>query len=520
MFLAIFLALVVSCAGAGSRTNLVVQTESGAVLGASSSGVESFKGIPYAAPPVGALRWHAPMPPENWADVRDATDFVHDCMQIEYPTELSPLQTGPSEDCLYLNVWRPAGTEAGAKLPILVWIHGGGFVNGGTSAPPYSGAPMAKKGLVVVSMNYRMGRFGFFAHPAISAAKEGPVGNWGFMDQMAALEWVQRNADAFGGDADAVTIMGESAGGMSVLTLMGAPEARDIFHGAIVMSGVGRSLGPTRQLTEDLPGIPSSETIGVRFAESLGIEGTGPDALKRLRSLSAEDVLGDLYVRNMGVENYAGSAVDGITVVDSVENIFARGEQAKVPVMIGATSMDLGSRNFASKEEAFAIFGEDAAAAKQDYDPTGDVPLEVIADKIGADFVMVEPARYIARQVTQAGEPAYYYRFSYIADKDKPDSPYGAAHATDVAFFLNTAAARYGEYLTSTDQAMASVISEYVVNFVRSGVPSAEGQSNWPAIGSDDMMMHFTGSGEVVVATDPWKSRLDRIENMASSKTE
>jgi len=217
-----------------------VRIDSGTLHGAAADGVSAFKGIPYVAPPVGPLRWHAPEAPPAWTGARDATGFGADCMQNLFPGATGSGQP-QSEDCLFLNVWTPAHPK-GAKLPVMVWIHGGGFVGGSSALAETDGARLAKRGVVVVSFNYRLGRFGFFAHPALTAGREG--GNWGLLDQIAALRWVQRNVAAFGGDPGNVTILGESAGGESVIRLMASPAARGLFAKAIASSGGGRDAWP------------------------------------------------------------------------------------------------------------------------------------------------------------------------------------------------------------------------------------------------------------------------------------
>ena len=219
-------------ADAAAPAASVATTEYGKVQGSIVDGVESWKGIPFAAPPVDALRWQPPKPAARWIGVRETTAYRNDCMQEPFPSDAAPLGTTPSEDCLYLNIWKPAG--AAGKLPVMVWIYGGGFVNGGSSPPTYSGAPIARQGVMVVSFNYRLGRFGTFRHPALG--KDQGV-NYGLLDQIAALKWVQRNIAGFGGDPDQVTIVGESAGGRSVHALMTTPLAKGLFDRAVIMSG-------------------------------------------------------------------------------------------------------------------------------------------------------------------------------------------------------------------------------------------------------------------------------------------
>ncbi|WP_232477364.1 carboxylesterase/lipase family protein [Sphingomonas prati] len=377
-----------------------VTIESGRIRGAVEGDVLAWKGIPFAKPPIGENRWRAPQP-IRWSGVKLTTDYGHDCMQKPFPSDAAPLGTEPSEDCLVMNVWRPVGAPANAKLPVMVWIYGGGFVNGGSSPAVYSGAKFAEQGIMFVSFNYRLGRFGFFAHPALTAAREGMLGNYAYMDQVAALQWVKRNAASFGGDAGNVTVIGESAGGGSAINVLTSPVTRGLFNRVVVMSGGGRApLLPARKISVDQPQVPSAETIGLNFAKSVGVDGTGPDALRKLRALSADQVLQglsmmQLFVPPGGLQTYVGGPIeDGTIVTGTPQSLLEAGRQAPVPVMIGTTSADIGFGGAPTKDALFATFG--AAAA--------------------ADRGMTEPARYVAGMVARAGQPAYYYRFSYVAD--------------------------------------------------------------------------------------------------------
>ncbi|HEX9187670.1 MAG TPA: carboxylesterase family protein, partial [Vicinamibacteria bacterium] len=225
--------LVLPALAAAAPPRNEVKVDGGVVSGAVASGVLSWKGVPYAAPPTGERRWRAPQPVEPWTGVRAATEYAHDCMQLPFPSDAAPLGTPPAEDCLYVNVWAPE-KPAGPKLPVMVWIHGGGFVNGGSSPAVYDGSAFARRGVVFVSFNHRLGRFDFFAHPALTKqTPDGPLGNYGYLDQIAALRWVQKNAAAFGGDPGNVTIFGESAGGVSVCLHIVAPDSAGLFHRAI-----------------------------------------------------------------------------------------------------------------------------------------------------------------------------------------------------------------------------------------------------------------------------------------------
>ncbi|MGH8125398.1 MAG: carboxylesterase/lipase family protein [Rhodanobacteraceae bacterium] len=263
--------VVPSCLAATTAAS-VVQIASGRIRGVEHDGLDVFKGIPFAAPPLGPLRWRPPQPVEPWTGVRSALRFGHDCMQIFSPGDATPRSTTPSEDCLYLNVWAPARHTA--KLPVIVWIYGGGFVNGGSSSPVFDGAVFAHQGLVFVSFNYRLGRFGFFAFPALFR-EDSLAGNYAFMDQIAALRWVKQNIAAFGGDPDNVTVFGESAGGMSVNVLLTSPLAHGLFKRAIVESGGGRNnVMPVVPLDRPGPGgEPPAEQSATAFARSMGING-------------------------------------------------------------------------------------------------------------------------------------------------------------------------------------------------------------------------------------------------------
>lgn len=445
----------------------VVSVEDGQVRGAVEDGVASWKGIPFAAPPLGDLRWRAPQPVTDWSGIRDATEYSPDCMQVPFPSDAAPLGTEPSEDCLYANVWKPAG--ATEPLPVIVWIYGGGFVNGGASPPTYAGANMAKKGVVFVSFNYRVGRFGTFALPQLTAENpdDGRLGNYGIMDQIAALEWVQANVAAFGGDPDNVTIIGESAGGMSVHDLVTAPLAQGLFDKAMVMSGGNGRADDSKTLAE-------VEEIGKNFARKHDIDPAAPDALGQLRALSAEEVTDGLNMMQLfrpdpGPPTFAGPFVDGTVVVDPGA-AYAGGGFAQVPMVIGATSADMGGK-------------------------TG---------------FMIAGAREAATVVAQAGVPVWEYRFSYVADSvGQP----GAQHATDIPFFFDNAAIKYGDATTPKDEAVGETISSYVANFARTGDPNGEGLPQWPGYAPEtDMIMDFAASGEAVPQRDPWGAEIDQAQ--------
>ena len=299
-----------------------VQTKSGIVQGVTEGDVTIFKGIPFAAPSVGEFRWRPPQPVTPWEGVRDASEFGPDCAQSGWGAAPGTISEGSSEDCLYLNLWKPTGAKPGANLPVMVWIHGGAFVGGSGSGS--SGNAFARQGVILMTINYRLGRLGHFAFPALSEEHpEEPKGSYAFMDQIAALEWVQKNIAAFGGDPENVTIFGFSAGGVSIHSLMTIPDAKGLFHKAISHSGGGRdgvlTGRPIREENADPLYKVSAETIGINFARKHGIEGTDAAALAKLRTLSVEEIMdgGQETDGQGGPRTYSGPILDGTLVVET-----------------------------------------------------------------------------------------------------------------------------------------------------------------------------------------------------------
>jgi para-nitrobenzyl esterase len=503
---------------AAAATVDVVRVDSGALKGAISGGVVAFKGIPYAAPPIGNNRWRSPLPPKPWQGVRSAAAYASDCMQLPFPSDAAPLGTTPAEDCLYLNVWSPIARSSG-KLPVMVWIYGGGFVNGGSSPAVYDGTHFAESGVVFVSFNYRVGRFGFFAFPALT--KEDPhvvLANYCYLDQIAALQWVRRNIAEFGGDPENVTLFGESAGGMSVLTMMTSPLARGLFDKAIIESGGGRTnIGPMRRVSESAPNLPSGEAVGMAFAEKAGIKGQDAAALAALRALSAERVCDRLNMASMGNPTYAGPMIDGRIVVETSEQALLAGHAMKIPVMVGANSSDIGFSFAKNMDELFAPFGANLEKAETIYDPEKSGAFRKIGMVVASDRMMVEPARFVARTVAASGQRAYEYRFSHVAESMRKQWK-GAPHATEIPFVFDTVAARYGKDLAAADEATAKAALAYWVAFAKTGNPDGEGRPHWPAYdAAGDQLMNFTMDGPVA-ERDAWKARLDLTEAAAQSK--
>lgn len=492
--------------------------ETGKLKGVVADEVISFKGIPYAAAPIGNLRWRPPQPAAKWSGVREASTYGHDCMQLPFPSDAAPLGTTPDEDCLVLNVWVPE--HHASKLPVLVWIYGGGFVNGGSSPAVYDGSQFAKRGLVFVSFNYRVGRFGFFAHPALTKeSQDGLLGNYGYMDQIAAMKWVQRNIAAFGGDAHQVTVFGESAGGGSVHMLMTSPLAKGLFQRAVVESGGGRNLLSGTALHEGRGGRPSAEEIGVAFAKKNGITGTDAEALKKLRALPAETVVDGLNMASMGAaqSTYPGPLIDGKIVIDTVERLYQEGKYQHVPMIVGANSMDIGFTRARTLDEVFAPFGTNAEAAKAAYDSAGSTNVRSIGMKVAADQLMIEPARFIAQTLSSQGVPVWEYRFAYVANSMRSQWP-GAPHATEIPFVFDTVKAKYGSQLSAEDESIARETNQYWANFAKTGNPNGVGLPNWPQYSRRDELL-LIQAGAPIAEADPWRKRLDLTQRLAEEKT-
>jgi len=496
----------------------MVSISEGEIHGITESGIDVFKGIPYAKPPVGDLRWRAPQPMDKWSGVLDATQYGHDCMQEPFPSDAAPLGTEPAENCLVLNVWKPH-KKVTEKLPVMVWIYGGGFVNGGSSPDIYNGESFAKNNIITVSFNYRVGRFGFFAHPALSAEnKDGVLGNYGFMDQIAALKWVNNNIRQFGGDPENITVVGESAGGFSIHNLLTSSMSEGLFNKAIIQSGGGRTAISSRHLsTINKAGQASAESVGVNFAVRKGIQGTGSDALEKLRRLSATDVVSGLNMATMSDPTYAGPMVDGKLVKKQLQEYYSAGEKLNVPLLLGTTDHEIGFAPTVSNfDEALKpIRGTSTAIALATYKQTGLNKPQTIAQAISSDFLMVEPARFVMREAVKQGQTVYGYRFAYVADSLKKQWA-GAYHATDIPYAFNTVDAKYKDELTENDREMATLIHQYWVNFIRYGNPNGSTLPQWtPYRIEKDNIMLFSNKGRrgVKMISDPWAKRLDIVES-------
>jgi para-nitrobenzyl esterase len=490
------LAMALTIALSAGSGRPVVAVEQGQLAGRSVDGVSVFQAIPYAAPPTGALRWRPPEPAPAWDGLRDATAPGAICVQ---PPANGDPGVGPppmSEDCLTLNVWAPSDAEA---LPVMVWIHGGGYNNGSGTAELYDGTRLAGRGVVVVTLNYRLGRLGFFDHPALAAERgpDAPAGNYGVMDQIAALEWVRDNIAAFGGDPRRVTIFGESAGGVAVTQLMIAPAARGLFHGAIVQSGLGRQRSAL--LAEDRPGRPSAQSLGTTFARGAGLaEATAGE----LRALPAERFLAPMpafYTDNL--------IVDGRVLTEDVVEAFSAGRQAPVPMIIGTNSAEFW---WIRPADAGAYGRTDDAMTDDEYDAL----IEAYGGPEGhdasvvSDLIFSEPARHLSRLHAAAGHPTFLYRFDVVAASN-PEPSGGATHASERPYVFDTLHT-VGRPMADRDQRAATLMADYWTTFARTGDPNRFGQPTWPAF-QNDRLLEFGNDGPEPL-TVPNAGVLDAIE--------
>ncbi|MEJ1240551.1 carboxylesterase family protein [Chryseolinea sp. T2] len=497
-----------------------VKTSSGIVRGATEGEVSYFKGIPYAAPPVSEFRWRPPQPVKPWKDVRDASKYCADCPQRQWPGATAKT----SEDCLFLNLWTPASSARKSKLPVMVWIHGGAFVAGSGSDPGSDGTSFAKQNVVLVTFNYRLGRLGHFAFPALS--KERPdeyKGSYAYMDQIAALKWVKENIAAFGGDPDNVTIFGFSAGGVSIHSLLTIPAAKGLFHRAIGHSSGGRdgvlTGRPINKDNADALYPISAEAIGVNFARKHKIEGTDTGALSKLRSLSVEEILdGGQENDSSGVRIYSGPILDGKLVVETAESAYKSGREAKIPLIIGNCSAEVGGAFVSvatSKEALFAQFGEYADEAKAAFDPDGSKEFAEVQTKFNTDWVWGEPARMTARAFLAKRERAYIFQFGYVSVPARERSRYGAGHGADISFVFNTLNARWGAPVEATpgEKELARIMNTYWANFAKTGNPNGNGLPVWPLYDVQrEEILDVDLDGKVVSRPDPRKARFNVIE--------
>lgn len=454
----------------------MVEITSGLLAGTAEEDARVFKGIPFAAPPVGNLRWKPPQAVSSWPGVLDATSFAPECVQLPYPT--GSIYASPprpqSEDCLYLNVWTAAGD--GEALPVMVWIHGGGLTRGSAADGVYDGASLARKGVVVVTIQYRLGPFGFLAHPELSAESEqGVSGNYGILDQIAALEWVRDNIAAFGGDPGRVTIFGESAGAHSVSVLQASPLSAGLFHSAIGQSG--GSFGAMARLSE---GARAGEAQGRAFADA-----AGASSLEELRALSAQRILETTPSPSLVL-------VDGWVLLASVDEVFASGEHHRVPALVGFNRDEQTTLTYPSTvplscdallEWAEGEVGERLDEFQRLYPCTEPDDVRWAYMNARRDQHFGVDARRWVRRVSEQGTPAFLYYFTRVPPNPMSDL-LGAFHGADIPYVFQTPLR--GLALEERDMALSETIQRYWVNFATTGDPNGEGLPVWTPFGEGE----------------------------------
>jgi para-nitrobenzyl esterase len=462
--------------------HLTVKTDKGKVRGKLSvdGQVRVFLGIPYAAPPVGELRWRPPQPAQKWHGVFDATNFGHRCIQTLRFPDMVYRDPGQSEDCLNLNVWTPAKNRH-AKLPVMVWIYGGGFTGGATSEPRQDGVHLAHKGVVVVSMNYRLGIFGFFVSPELAAeSPEHAAGNYGLMDQTAALRWVQKNIARFGGDAKNVTIFGESAGSLSVAAQMASPLAQGLFVRAI-----GESGGVFTRPRSEFKPLAEREKTDPAFAREV----LGTSDLAQLRAMSWQDILARLQAHE-GRRPFWPD-IDGRFLPDSVAQIYAEGKQAHVPLLAG---WNRDEPSALAADEPTPVTPESfEAMARQEFGPrageflklfpanTAEETRRSAIDLAGAKFITFSTWEWLQEQIATGDAPVYHYHFL----RPSPESTFhpagsGAFHSDEIEYVFGTLNSRPGAHWQPADYALSELMQAYWTNFAKTGNPNGAGLPKWP----------------------------------------
>ncbi len=511
-------------AGCGDNASLAqgVHLDSGPITGVDQDGVWVFKGIPYAAPPVGDLRWKPPQPVASWTEPLACTTFGPACPQPKDASEFY-LSVGPtSEDCLYLNVWSPARSST-ERLPVMVWIHGGSFTTGAGSMDVYSGQNLARKGVMVVTINYRLGALGFLAHPALSAESDrGVSGNYGLLDQVAALQWVQRNAAAFGGDPSRVTVFGESAGAISILDLLVSPLAEGLFQRAIAESGILLDSGFGVSTTSDLA---TAERAGEDFAKSLGVDSAG-DVAAQLRALTPEQLLaaGPSPATLLEIGLTWKPIADGYVLADAPTRLWAAGEQMSVPLLIGSNKDEgnafLGGLSIPPDQydtymhKVFGPYADEALALYPAPQPSDVLPaLSRMLTEVG----FASTARFAAREMSAVNTSAaavYLYQFTRVP----LNNPLGAFHGVEIPYvFGNTALFSGLGTLEKADYDLSAAIMGYWTRFAASGDPNGGGDPQWPAYqaGSDQ---HLELGDTIKTSSGLYKQACDLADKVRGVK--
>ncbi|MGD0131282.1 MAG: carboxylesterase family protein [Bryobacteraceae bacterium] len=494
--LAFITAALGSVSGLHAQTPKPVRTQSGLVQGIAEDGATVYKGIPFATPPLGDLRWRPPQPPVAWTGIRAADKFAPACIQVSIAYPALGMDAVPTnEDCLYLNVWSPAKSP-NDKLAVMVWIYGGGFTIGGTSMASYNGANLAKKGVLVVSLAYRLGALGFLAHPQLTREQEGHSGNYGLLDQIAGLQWVKRNIAAFGGDPNRVTIFGESAGGIAVSMLAASPLAKGLFHGAISESG--GNFAPARQASEggeNMDSLATAEKNGVAFLAKLGAA-----SIADARAKTADVIL------KASPPGLGGSwpIFDGYVLMGDQYKLYEAGRYNDTNVLIGTNSDEGALFVPAITAEAYQAtvrsgYGEYAGKILAAYPAGSNAEALRSARDLFRDTAFAWPTWTWARLQSKTGKgKAYVYYFSHrpAYPNDPQFKDWGAAHGGEIAYvFGNFPPAMPA---TPSDRTVSDQISSYWANFAKTGDPTATGLTRWPA---------FTAaSAQVMNLNDPSKA--------------
>jgi para-nitrobenzyl esterase len=502
------LALTLSTQAAAQPTTPVVDAPSGAVSGTLDGAIRSFRGIPFALPPVQARRWMPPAPMPRWKDVRPATDFGPACVQPQSKTPTHVYWNTPmpvSEDCLTLNIWTP---ENAKKAPVFVWIHGGALLTGSSREPLYDGKRMAERGVIVVSINYRLGVLGWLAHPGLSAESPQKVsGNYGLLDQIAALSWVRHNIAAFGGDAANVTIAGESAGGLSVMYLLESPLARGLYAKAIAQSAYMISMP---ELKKSVFGAPSWEAVGQMVAG--GLQATDVGALRGLDAQSLTDRAAGLGFAPFGT-------VDGLVLPQQMVTAFETGKQAPVPLLAGFNQGEIRSLTILAPK-APATAGDYETAIRERYgDLTEDfLRLYPAADYKESILAATRDALYgwtaerMVRKQTALGQPAYLYMFDHgYAAADT--AGLHAFHASELPYVFGTIDRTTPRWpaipQTASERALSDAMLDYWTSFARDGKPVAKAAPAWPAFGTRENYIHFTETPQARTSLMPGMYRLN-----------
>jgi para-nitrobenzyl esterase len=494
----IALAICLTAAAGFAAPLPIAQIDKGKIQGAFTTDgqIISFKGVPYAAPPVEDLRWKAPQPVAKWRGTRPAVDFGSHCIQSATYPDMVFRDPGASEDCLTLNLWAPAQIKHGG-LPVMVWIYGGGFVAGGSSEARQDGEALARRGVVVVSMNYRLGVFGFLALPELAAESgHGASGNYGLMDQAAALLWVKRNVAQFGGDPNNITIFGESAGSSSVSALMASPLSKDLIAKAIGESGAAFS-GPTRSF----PPHQSVEGEAATWAEHV----FATSRVFYLRTVKAEEILAAALSKTAPLPPKFAPVVDGYFLPDSVPNIFAGGQQAHVPLLAGWNADEVRTRVTDAKvkttlqswrAQAQAEFGAKAPTFLAAYPATTDAQAERVAgDYVSDKFIAYSTWAWIEAHARSGASPVYRYRLDLASPGDRYHEPTaGAFHSDDIEYVFGNLESRQSATWRPEDHKLSELMGEYWTNFAKTGNPNAPGLPKWPTYNATGPSVSATSS--------------------------